>query len=201
MDVRFGSPDILRMFPTFVWKCELAPEVHRAINEGVLEWLDEARRSMPALEAGHGWQSDQALHKLRQFGELVSCIDEAATNVLDFLEIGHQGFEVTACWANLSPGGAAHRIHSHPNNFLSGVYYVETHEGADTINFHDPRSQAAIIRPPVTRLTAENTDQREVVVKVTNGTLMMFPAWLRHSVDPNRSDRIRISISFNIMFS
>jgi Putative 2OG-Fe(II) oxygenase len=29
----------------------------------------------------------------------------------------------------------------------------------------------------------------------------MFPAWLQHSVDLNRSDHARISIGFNIMFS
>ncbi len=46
---------------------------------------------------------------------------------------------------------------------------------ADTVNFHDPRSQTGIIRPPVTELTAENTDQ--VVVKVSDGTLLMFPSW------------------------
>ena len=37
--------------------------------------------------------------------------------------------------------GAAHGLHSHPNNFLSGVYYVRVPSGGDTINFHDPRSQ------------------------------------------------------------
>lgn len=31
--------------------------------------------------------------------------------------------------------------------------------GADRINFHDPRPQAAVIRPPVVELTAENADQ------------------------------------------
>ena len=48
-------------------------------------------------------------------------------------------------------------------------------------------------------LTAENTDQ--VVVKVKNGTLLIFPAYLQHSVDANLSAEERISISFNIMFS
>jgi uncharacterized protein (TIGR02466 family) len=90
-------------------------------------------------------------------------------------------------------------MHTHPNNFLSGAYYVQTREGADTINFHDPRSQTAIVRPPVTELTADNTDQ--VVVKVADGTLLVFPAWLPHSVDGNASGDERISISFNIMFS
>jgi ectoine hydroxylase-related dioxygenase (phytanoyl-CoA dioxygenase family) len=48
-------------------------------------------------------------------------------------------------------------------------------------------------------LTAENTDQ--VVVTVKNGTLLIFPAYLQHSVDTNTSEAERISISFNIMFS
>lgn len=48
-------------------------------------------------------------------------------------------------------------------------------------------------------LTAENTDQ--VVVKVKNGTLLIFPAYLQHSVDANMSKEERISISLNIMFS
>jgi hypothetical protein len=51
----------------------------------------------------------------------------------------------------------------------------------------------------VTELTAYNTDQ--VVVRVERGTLLVFPAWLPHSVDPNASDGLRISISFNVMFS
>jgi uncharacterized protein (TIGR02466 family) len=90
-------------------------------------------------------------------------------------------------------------MHSHPNNFLSGVYYVQVQEGADTINFHDPRPQTGIIRPPVTELTAYNTDQ--VVVKVQTATLLLFPAWLPHSVSPNESGETRISVSFNVMFS
>ena len=62
--------------------------------------------------------------------------------------------------------------------------------GADTINFHDPRPQAGVIRPPVRQLTAENADL--IVVNVKDGTLLLFPAWLEHSVDPNRSQRPRI---------
>src|SRR4029434_6942777 len=88
-------------------------------------------------------------------------------------------------------------MHAHPNTFLSAVYYVQVAEGADTINFHDPRPQAAVVRPPVAALTAYNTDQ--VVIKVASGMLLVFPAWLAHSVDANRSGLPRISISFNVM--
>ena len=196
---RFETSQALRLFPTFVWKEHLEREISQRINDNILNLLADMRRSLPELQPGQAWQSDQALHRLDEFRELVSCIDEVATNVLDYVKIGYGAFEITACWANVSAPGGAHPIHSHPNNYLSGVYYVKTQKGADTINFHDPRTQTGIIRPPVTELTAENTDQ--IVVKVANGTLLIFPAWLQHSVDANQSDGERISVSFNVMFS
>ncbi len=196
---RFESSHALRMFPTFVWKAELKRGIHQRINKNIVKKLNELRRFVPVLEPGLAWQSDQTLHKLEEFRELVACANEVTATVLEFLRIGYDAFEITACWANMSPRGAGHRIHSHPNNFLSGVYYAKTQEGADTINFHDPRIQTGVIRPPVTELTAENADQ--VVVKVKTGTLLIFPAWLQHSVDANESEKERISVSFNTMFS
>jgi uncharacterized protein (TIGR02466 family) len=83
--------------------------------------------------------------------------------------------------------GASHKLHSHANNFLSGVYYARTEPGANTINFHDPRRQTAVIRPPVVELSAENTDQ--VVIRERDGTLLMFPSYLEHSVDANSGDQ------------
>jgi uncharacterized protein (TIGR02466 family) len=195
---RFQKPDVLRMFPSFVWKAELRPEIHEPINDLILRTLAEIGAPLTDLKLGESWQSDHGLHELRQFGELIDCISEAAGSVLAYLKVGHEGLKVTGCWANLNAPGTGHPAHSHPNNYLSGVYYARVQPGADTINFLDPRPQTGIIRPPVTTLTAENTEQ--VVVKITCGTLLMFPAWLQHAVDPNRSDRLRVSIGFNIMF-
>ena len=56
-----------------------------------------------------------------------------------------------------------------------------------------------MIRPPVVELTNSNTDQ--VVIRLTNGTLLMFPSYLEHSVDINVSENERISVSFNVMLS
>jgi uncharacterized protein (TIGR02466 family) len=193
------ASDVIPMFPTLLWKILVKPELRDAIDAKILATLGSMRRDLPRLESGHGWQSEQTLHDREEFQDLVACVDNATRSILRFLQIGHDAFEITGCWATVLATGAAHKAHSHPNNYLSGAYYVRTHPGADTINFHDPRNQAGVIRPPVMELTAENTDQ--VVVKVTNGTLLLFPAYLEHSVDANTSDEERVSISFNIMFS
>ena len=193
------ASDVIPMFPTLVWKISLEPELRDAIDTKVMATLESLRRGLPVLEAGHGWQSEQTLHEREEFQELISCVNHVARSVLRFLRIGYELIEITACWATVLAKGAPHKIHSHPNNFLSGVYYVRVHPGSDTINFHDPRRQTYVIRPPVAELTAENTDQ--VVVRLTNGTLLMFPSYLEHSVDINVSENERVSVSFNIMFS
>jgi uncharacterized protein (TIGR02466 family) len=185
-DLLFEASDVISMFPTLVWKVQLKRELHTAIDAKILAAIESMEREAPKLEPGHGWQSDQNLHHREEFQDLVACVDKVAKSALRFWRIGNNEIELTACWVNVLGKGVAHRLHNHPNNFLSGVYYVRTEPGADTINFHDPRNQTGIIRPPVVELTAENTDQ--VVVSVKNGTLLLFPAYLQHSVDANRSE-------------
>lgn len=48
-------------------------------------------------------------------------------------------------------------------------------------------------------MTAYDTDQ--AVVTVSDGTLLVFRAWLPHSVSVNTNARSRISVSFNVMFT
>ncbi|MBI3528795.1 MAG: 2OG-Fe(II) oxygenase family protein [Betaproteobacteria bacterium] len=198
-DPWFEASDVIPMFPTLVWKIQVKEGVRAAIAAKMLPVLAKMAQDAPKLASGQGWQSQQTLHRLDELQDLVSCVDKAVRGVLKFLRIGYDAFEITACWATVLAKGAAHRMHSHPNNFLSGIYYLRTYPGADTINLHDPRNQTGILRPPIVELTGENTDQ--VVVRVSNGTLLIFPSYLQHSVDANTSGEERISISFNIMFS
>jgi uncharacterized protein (TIGR02466 family) len=194
-----AGADVLSLFPTLVWKIRLKSAQQEEISAQISPALTRMRRESTESAADGGWQSMRELHELAEFSDLVSCINRAIESVLRFLKIGYDEFEITGCWANVNRRGASHRIHSHPNNFLSGVYYVQTADGADTINFHDPRTQTGVIRPPVTELTRENTDQ--AVVKVSAGTLLVFPSYLQHSVDENQSDTERLSVSFNVMFN
>ena len=193
------NSEVFSLFPTLAWKIQLRAEVHEPIDARALGLLDSLRQGLPELKTGEAWQSGHALHGREELRALCDCVSRAAASVLQFLKIGDEAIEITGCWANLYAPGAAHRMHSHPNNYLSAVYYVRTWPGADSINFHDPRSQTGGIRPPVTELTGANTDQ--VVVRVRNGTLLVFPSYLCHSVDANASGETRVSVSFNLMFS
>lgn len=187
------------LFSTPVWVIDFEPSVHEALNVDILRNLDELIDERPAVNIGGTLQSNTDLHTFDEFSDLTDRILEGTEAVLKFLQIQYKNFEITGCWANINPVGGMNTPHTHPNNYLSGVYYVQTMGGADSINFSDPRPQATVVRPPVEQEGLYTGN--EVSMEAKEGRLILFPAWLSHGVPPNRGNRDRISISFNVMFS
>lgn len=187
------------MFPTCLWKTKLEPEAARDVNQRALVVLEEMRRAEPECPLDQPWQSRQDLHQHPDFQELASYIKKAMGDVLAYLRVAETDFQFTGGWANMGPPGAAHKLHSHANNYLSCVYYVRVQEGANTITFHDPRYQNQVVIPTFTERTVENAET--VNMGVEEGELLVFPSWLPHSVPVNESNAIRVSVSFNMMFS
>ncbi len=195
--LRAQASNLVSLFPTHLWRTRLDPATSEPFNESVTAWLERLTGGFPT-GAGAKVQTDQSLHRAPELQPLVAFADEAVASILDFLKARHQGFVITGCWANIGAPGSPHKRHSHPNNFLSGVYYVAAPPGGDVITFHDPRPQPAIISPPPAELVAANAGKAEL--KVAAGDLVLFPSWLFHSVPANRSAEYRISIAFNFMF-
>lgn len=187
------------IFPTFVWAHDLKAEIAEPLNARLAQALDLLTQPRPALPPGQTWQTDQTLHTLPEFEELTKAMLFASGEVMRVMEIEQDGFEITGCWANLCPSGGAHMPHHHPNNYLSGVYYVAAAKGGDAISFHEPRNQVDVISPRLRRMNQYNSPIHTLPIQP--GRLVLFPSWLVHSVPPNTSNALRISVSFNVMFS
>ena len=187
------------LFPTPVWSLDLEEATAARLNRQIMVQLDRLLTPRPEIPQGATWQTDQRLHTLPAFAELTACIEKAARGALDFMKVDYGQFEITACWANINPQGSLNSSHSHPNNYLSGVYYVRVPEGSGTIVFEDPRSAAAAILPKVKGYNAYNGNK--ATFEVAEGRFLIFPAYLRHGVPVNRSAGDRVSIAYNIMFS
>lgn len=194
----FVKSSAIAFFPTFVWVYDLKPEDVESVSAAIEKRLETALPSAEQLGRGHSVQSEPNLHQLPEFQPLIERVQAAAKQILEFLEQKPAPLKVTGCWANVTGPSAHHKEHSHPNNFLSGVYYVKTPKGGDSINFHDPRAQAHVIAPHVVQDSTKHAST--VIVELKPGRLVIFPAWLRHSVDPNLGQGLRMSISFNLMF-
>ena len=131
--------------------------------------------------------------------ELNGYFMDAVNEVIGILSIKHNDEEITGCWANIHPSDSILIAHCHPNNFLSAVYYVTVPPGGHQITFHDPRIQHYILTPAVEQSNTHNSEH--VFFEVEEGLLLLFPAWLVHSVPASTSNERRIRISFNINFT
>ena len=60
-------------------------------------------------------------------------------------------------------------------------------------------STAAIVKPNQKKGTIPPRLFRETHYDPIAGRCIMFPSWLMHCVDPNESNGIRISVSFNFL--
>ena len=102
-------------------------------------------------------------------------------------------------WANVLRGGGYNSLHSHPNAFWSGVYYVTGNPASPDSAFSgklelvDPRPGASLSFVEHTRLYGR------FLVNPAAGQMIVFPSWLQHWVHPCQGDGARISIAYNVM--
>ena len=195
----FDDRQTLPLFPFFVWLFSIESNQAEEINKNAIASIHQMRSAQPDARPGDHWQSRTDLQTLPEFKQLCDAMDTASREVLEKQCVDYSEFIITGCWVNIRPPGSSHPAHTHPNNYLSGTYYVQTPQGGDVIAFNDPRIITNIIAPPITQHTEYNA--RTVTVPVRAGMLVMFPAWLPHFVPPNQGDTERISISFDIMFT
>ena len=104
--------------------------------------------------------------------------------------------KITGMWAIVNPTNASNARHIHSNNFISVAYYVKAPKNSGNIVFYDPRS-ANVIRTPIIS-TQNKLNSTTFSVSPEEGLMVLFPSYLHHSVNMNKSSKERIVISFNI---
>jgi uncharacterized protein (TIGR02466 family) len=188
--------EVQELFPTTVWIVDLKAAEAAPFNARLKAEIETIISPRPKVPVGSNWQTPQDLHTRPAFADFVKLVETAARGVARYLQVDQHPMTITGCWANINPPGAYHPTHNHPNNYLSGVYYVAVPDSGSRILFQDPRPSMIMPRPrQFTRLTANAADAQS-----KPGRLLIFPAWLRHSVPANDGQTDRISISFNLMF-
>ena len=101
---------------------------------------------------------------------------------------------ITQSWLNYNNKNTSHHVHSHPNSFISGVFYIKSEVDKDSIEFLIDDN--AITFSEIKNFNVFNSTHW--TIPVTNGLLLLFPSNLKHCVKNHVYDYIRISLSFNV---
>ncbi len=100
---------------------------------------------------------------------------------------------LTDMWLNCYETTNWQDKHMHLPGEWSGVYYshFDSNEHQGTMFYH----------PNETILACQGSDNNTIIPWVTEGDLVIFPAWLEHSAPLNKSSKLRSTISFNFLIS
>jgi uncharacterized protein (TIGR02466 family) len=102
-------------------------------------------------------------------------------------------------WANINPPGGYNAPHIHANSLFSGVYYIKAPKNSGELVCSDPRPGVQLNMPARIKGQPPKHLWREVRLQPQEGRIIMFPFYLWHNVEPNKSNDIRISVSFNFI--
>ena len=103
---------------------------------------------------------------------------------------------LTEMWAIINKKNNFNIEHTHPNNYLSAAYYVKAPENCGSFIVTNPNS---VSRERITASERKTEFNQNIAqIKPKEGDLLLFPAYLPHSVGMNLSDEDRIVISFNV---
>lgn len=186
------------LFPSYVWTSLFTDRDQ--LNANLLTQARALRDKYPegvTKSNENGWQSESIVQNLDEFRDLNLRIMQICERIGESqlfqpnLVYRHQA------WVNISPPGASNKIHYHANCHFSGVYYISLKAPeCGSIFFRDPRVVNRMLTYPTNQRTEFTAE--EVNMPPEEGRIYVFPGWLEHGVNVNKSDQDRISISFNV---
>jgi uncharacterized protein (TIGR02466 family) len=144
-----------------------------------------------------GYQSEENFFAPRVCQELAARVGQAVESARQALKIAHP-LLIDGAWVNVNGPGHYNHRHVHPRSLLSGVYYLQADDGAGGLVLHTPLIAKEMLDPDYAEVTAVTSNAMTYPAKP--GRLVLFPAWLEHSVEANRSSRERISVAFNVWY-
>jgi uncharacterized protein (TIGR02466 family) len=182
-----SNPKIMDLFPTPLY----ITNINKPISQKQLEYLLNAPKieNMGNLRGEDGYILNQPMFaELKQF--IMQCIKDYVDSVY-----ASPGLDVyiTQSWANYTKPKEFHHKHSHPNSFISGVFYVNAKPKEDMIKFYKERSAIFDFMPR----QPNNYNSQDVAILVETGDLVLFPSNFTHEVPQTTSNETRISIAFN----
>ena len=186
---------IEKFFPTFVYAKDVKLDNNK-LTQDIVNWSNQDK----GVEKTNykGWHSTTDMGDKPEYQLLVTELLRMQKEIYDNEHIDRYA-RLGNMWANINPPGGMNMPHLHPNALFSGVYYVKSQPQSGRLKIYDPRPGVQT-NMPIRKPGNPGKDMwREVNLEPIVGRIIMFPAWLWHSVEENRSNDIRISVSFNFI--
>ena len=186
---------IEKFFPTLVYGKDIELN-NNQLTQDIVNWSNQDKGVSKTNYKG--WHSTTDMANKPEYQLLVNELFKMQQEIYEKEHLV-RGPRLGNMWANINPPGGSNNPHIHPNALFSGVYYVKSNPKSGRLKIYDPRPGAQFIMPARKSGYPGRDLLRDANIEPIPGRIIMFPAWLWHSVEENISDDIRISVSFNFI--
>jgi len=182
-------------FPTSVYGKDIQLDNNK-LAQDIINWSNQD----PGVKKTNvkGWHSQTDMHTKAEYKPLVDQLFLVMKEIWKEEWLDREPV-LGNMWANINQPGGYNRPHIHPNSLFSGVYYIKTPLNCGKLICNDPRPGIQTVMPARIKGTPPKHLWRECHLDVKEGRIIIFPAWVWHCVEPNESNDIRISVSFNFI--
>ena len=186
---------IEKFFPTLVYGKDVELNNHQ-LAQDIVNWSNQDKGVSKTNVKG--WHSTTDMHTKPEYSQLVTELMRMQKEIYDNEHLDRHAI-LGNMWANINPPGGMNQPHIHPNSLFSGVYYVKSQPKAGRLKIYDPRPGIQLIMPTRKSGDPGRDMWRDANIEPIEGRIVMFPSWLWHAVEPNDSNELRISVSFNFI--
>jgi len=186
---------IEKFFPTLVYGKDVQLN-NNQLAQDIINWSNQDKGVSKTNVKG--WHSTTDMAQKPEYKQLIDELHKMQHEIYDNEHIDRYA-KLGNMWANVNPPGGMNQPHIHPNALFSGVYYVKSNPKAGRLKIYDPRPGAQFNMPTRKPGNPGKDLWRDANLDPIPGRIIMFPAWLWHSVEENKSNDIRISVSFNFI--
>lgn len=145
-----------------------------------------------------GYQSPNTLHsvaELRPLFEYICQLGFKASTDLDFIDCD---IALTEAWLNINDTRQCMNSEHVHGEVFSGVFYLSAPDESGKLVLQNPAINRMWKGCHLTSHKNQFTGE-SIKIEPTEGSIVVFPSYLPHSVETNNHDEERISISFNLI--
>ena len=196
-----SNHETIKLFPEpiFKYQFENYKEINNELEKYIYKLYEEDNNGLERSNRG-GWHS-----KNFRLAEKDSIQQKFAIQVQDYIlktfqslgwKIKDKNIRIKEMWAIINKKNDFNVIHTHPNCYLSAAYYVKAPKDCGNFKVESPNIAKRYAYPEIANQNELNVEVASI--NISEGDLLLFPAYLPHKVGKNKSDEDRIVISFNV---
>lgn len=198
---------LYELFPTKIFKKSYTGDLIKLQNS-IIPFLDpifeESKTDNQVSMRNGGICSVNVCNNLQDridISELVNFVKSTVEEYWKELNYVEANIKIYHSWANVYPPGSYIDNHNHSPSPLTASFYLKKPQESGNIIFENPISTLLRYQPYKGLSDKDNyASAFDEVIEINEGDLVIFPGWIMHKTQPNRSAENRIILGFDVTY-